>query len=219
MYKSKNEIEKKLKQVRYSQSLIRQYQGQLLANNGRDPSTGAHPLMVHLSALISQARSVIQYAYKEAKETGHLSEFDRFVAGSEIFKLFKRLRNCDIHEYPVGVCTTVYATAYFDMAGQSRDPMEPPPMQDVKLRGAAKGVQSDAKVVHTLLERVESTEHLIEELEQNGQVELAQAARAGQDLYAKIEFDGRKDICEICDIYVAELERFFAYGQANGFVS
>lgn len=87
MYKSKKKIERKLEQVKYNRNLIRRYHGQVLAGNGRDPSTGAHPLMVHISALISQGRSIVQYAYKEAEETGHLADFESFAAKSDIFKL------------------------------------------------------------------------------------------------------------------------------------
>lgn len=88
MYKSTRQIEKRLEQVKYTQSLIRRFQGVMLVNNGIDSVTGARPLIVHLSALLAEGRSVIQYAWKEAKETGRLSVYDGFVKKSEIFKLY-----------------------------------------------------------------------------------------------------------------------------------
>ena len=219
MYKSKTEIEKKFEQVRYNQNLIRQYQGQIFANNGRDPSTGAHPLMVHLSALMSQGRSVIQYAHKEAKESGHLAEFELFVAKSNIFKLFKKLRDRDIHAYPVGVHSTIHATVYVDSTRRPQGQVCFPTQSDVKAINAPGKTPSDVKVVYTLLEKVEATEPLLEELARSGQAELVQAARSGKDLYAQIEFSGNKDLHELCDLYVTELANFITYGQANGFIS
>jgi hypothetical protein len=219
MYKSKKEIEKKLEQVKYSQNLIRRYQGQVLANNGRDPSTGAHPLMVHISALISQGRSIVQYAYKEAEETGLLANFEPFAAKSDIFKLFKRLRDCDIHEYSIGVQTTIHATVYFDRTAHSQDPVSLSEKPDVEALTFPRKPTPNTKVVHSLLEKVETTESLFEELERSGQVELVQAARSGNDLYTQVELDGNKDLHELCDLYVTELENFIAYGQVKGFIS
>lgn len=219
MYKSKKEIEKKLEQVKYNQSLIRRYQGQVLANNGRDPSTGAHTLMVHISALISQGRSIVQYAYKEAEETGHLADFEQFATKSDVFKLFKRLRDCDIHEYPIGVQTIIHATVYFDPTAHSQDPVSLSEKPDVEALTFPGKPTPNTKVVHSLLEKVRTTEPLLEELERSGQVELVQAARSGNDLYAQVELDGNKDLHELCDLYVTELENFIAYGQAKGFIS
>jgi hypothetical protein len=219
MYKSKKMIEKKLEQVKYSQNLIRRYQGQVLAGNGRDPSTGAHPLMVHTSALISQGRSIIQYAHREAEETGHLADYEPFVSKSDIFKLFKRLRDCDIHEYPIGVHTTIHATIYFDRTAHSQDPMSLSEKPNVEALTLAPKPTPNTEVVHSLLEKVKTTEPLLEELERSGQVEIVQAARSGTDLYAQVELDGNKDLHELCDLYVAELISFIAYGQAKGFIS
>ena len=74
-------------------------------------------------------------------------------------------------------------------------------------------------MVHTILERVETSEALVEDLERNGQVELLQAAKSGEELYVKIAFEGNEDLHDICDLYVTELEKFVTYGQANGVIS
>lgn len=221
MYKSKRQIEKRLEQVKYTQGLIRRYQGVMLANNGIDPITGARPLVVHLSALLAEGRSVIQYARKEAKETGHLAAYDGFVKQSEIFKLFTRLRNRDIHEYTVAMQTTAYANLRF-APDSSLQANEPSSLDDVEMLPeltTCKKTRTEAKVVHTILERVETTESLVEELERKGQVELLKAAKSGEELYAKIEFEGNEDLHDICDLYVTELGKFIAYGQAHGFIS
>jgi hypothetical protein len=220
MYRSKRQIEKRLEQVKYTHGLIRRFKGVLLSNNGIDPITGARPLIVHLSALLAEGRSVIQYAWKEAKETGRLAAYDGFVKQSEIFKLFTRLRNRDIHEYTVAMQTTAYATLWVapDSSPQANEPSSldgetlPGPSMCARTR-------TEAKVVHTILERVETSEALVEELERNGQVELLQAAKSGEELYVKIAFEGNEDLHDICDLHVTELETFVAYGQANGFIS
>jgi hypothetical protein len=220
MYKSKRQIEKRLEQVRYTHGLIRQFKGVLLSNNGIDPITGARPLVVNLSALLAEGRSVIQYARKEAKETGHLAAYDEFVKKSEIFKLFRRLRNRDIHEYTVSMQTTAYATLQVtpDSSPQANEPSSLD-VETLPELAMCKKTRTEAKVVHTILERVETSEALVEELERNGQVELLQAVKSGEELYVKIAFEGNEDLHDICDLYVTELETFVAYGQANGFIS
>lgn len=220
MYKSKRQIEKRLEQIKYTQGLIRRYQGVMLANNGIDPITGARPLIVHLSALLAEGRSVVQYAWKEAKETGRLTAYDEFVKKSEIFKLFRRLRNRDIHEYTVSMQATAYATLQVtqDSSPQATEPsnLDVETLPELTM---CKTTRAEAKVVHTILERVETSEALVEELERNGQVELLQAAKSGEELYVKIAFEGNEDLHDICDLYVTELETFVACGQANGFIS
>lgn len=220
MYKSKRQIEKRLEQVRYTHGLIRQFKGVLLSNNGIDLITGARPLVVNLSALLAEGRSVIQYARKEAKETGRLAAYDEFVKKSEIFKLFRRLRNRDIHEYTVSMQTTAYATLQvtLDSSPQANEPssLDVETLPELTM---CKKTRTEAKVAHTILERVETSEALVEELERNGQVELLQAVKSGEELYVKIAFEGNEDLHDICDLYVTELETFVAYGQANGFIS
>ena len=220
MYKSKKQIEKKLEQVKYTQGLIRRYQGVLLSNNGIDPVTGARPLIVHMSALLAEGRSVIQYAHKQAKEAGRQAAYDKFVKTSEIFQLFRRLRNRDIHEYAISMQTTAYAalSVASDPILQATEPSRPDGETPLE-SPMCKKTRTEAKVVHTILERVETSEALLEELERDGQLELLHAAQSGVDLYAKIQFKGNEDLHEICDLYVTELESFIVYGQANGFIS
>ncbi|MFO0719752.1 MAG: hypothetical protein U0319_03375 [Nitrospira sp.] len=222
MYKSKRAIRKKLQQVKYSQNLIRQFQGVLLAENGIDSKTGAHPLMVHLSAFLSQARSVLQYAHKEAKETGQLAEYEQFINQSKIIKFFKRIRDCDIHEYPIGVHTTIHATVYMAPVDNLHPIEGLPETTPLQLNSELKddgNTQPDVKLIYTICERVETTESLLRELEKTAQDNLLQAARSGIPLYAELEFEGNKDLHEICGLYVTELENFISFGESKGFIS
>ncbi len=220
MYKSKRPIEKRLEQVKYTHGLLHRFKGVLLSHNGIDPITSARPMVVQLSAFLAHGRSIIQYARKQAKETGRLDAFDGFVKRSEIFHLFKRLRNRDIHEYTIGMQTTAYATLHLAPVatpGES-EPSNGRVDTPQELAMCAKN-RTQTKVIHTILERVEITESLVEELERTGQVDLLQAAKSGEELYAKIAFQGNENLHDICDLYVTELETFVAYGQVHDFIS
>ena len=76
-------------------------------NGGRDAETGSYPLIVDFSSFLSSARSVFQYGLKEAKSRGMQKVYDDFCAASPISKLFKDLRDDDIHRYTPGTHMTV----------------------------------------------------------------------------------------------------------------
>ena len=89
MYNSKREIDQKLSQVKYALVQFTRYEGRIFVNGGRDPNTGSFPLINVLSSFITQARSVFQYAYKEAKERGLLASYNDFVNNNPIIGCFK----------------------------------------------------------------------------------------------------------------------------------
>lgn len=222
MYKSKSQIEKKLKQVKYAHNLIRKFDGRVLAHNGRDTETGAHPLIAHLSAFVAQARSVIQYANKEAKDSGHLTEYERFIESSEVFRLFKSVRNSDIHEYTIGTHTLILTIAYMSPAETPHTLVSAPiemHIETVSDLDKPPKEQPHVKVVYTLCRRVGVTDYSIEQLGLEGQVRFTEAVRAGEELYEELELDGIKNLHELCDLYVAELEKFVIYGQDKGFIT
>ena len=74
----------------------------------------------NLSAFLSSARSVLQYACKEAKtKTGGQQWYDNHIAGSPVLSFFKDERNINIHTEPVkpvqhtnvALTTTVHLSA------------------------------------------------------------------------------------------------------------
>jgi hypothetical protein len=61
-----------------------------------------HPLTWQLSAFLSSARSVLQYALDEAKtKPGGRAWYDAAVAGNPVIRFFKDKRDINIHEQPV----------------------------------------------------------------------------------------------------------------------
>ena len=55
----------------------------------------------YLSAFLSAARSVLQYARKESEENGRLDWYDTTVARSDVLRFFKDKRNVNIHGEPI----------------------------------------------------------------------------------------------------------------------
>src|SRR4030067_3783407 len=55
----------------------------------------------YLSAFLSSARSVLQYAREESKNTGGLDWYDTTVARSDVLGFFKDKRDVNIHGEPV----------------------------------------------------------------------------------------------------------------------
>lgn len=71
MYRCRSEIEKKLKQVRFVFGKISKFKGRIFVENGIDEETGSYPLLTEISSFLARAHSILQYAQKEAKETGN----------------------------------------------------------------------------------------------------------------------------------------------------
>jgi hypothetical protein len=41
----------------------------------------------------------------------------------------------------------------------------------------------------------------------------------GEELYEELKLDGIKNLHELCDLYIAELEKFVVYGRDKGFIT
>ncbi len=61
----------------------------------------------NLSAFLSAARSVIQYARKGSEDRGRLDWYDGTVAGNEVLSFFKDKRDVNIHGEPVEPVTDI----------------------------------------------------------------------------------------------------------------
>ena len=59
------------------------------------------PFVYVLSAFLSSARSVLLYAYEEAKSKGVQSWYDKQVAQSKVVQFLRDKRNLTVHEEPV----------------------------------------------------------------------------------------------------------------------
>ena len=203
MYKSKNAIEKKLKQVKYIYKEISKYKNKIIVKNGLAEETGSYPLLVHISSFLAQARSILQYAHKEAKESGQLSKYNNYVSNNRIIKFFKMIRDSDIHEYTIGSHTTI--------TGES------PIIFNAPETDTSSG--KEAEITITLCNRIKTDNSFIQQLEAEGEKDLAEAARDGKELYEELKCDGEKDIFKLCEKYIIELELFVNYGKSNGFIA
>ena len=154
MYNSKHEIEQKLNQVKYAWVQFKRYEGRIFVDGGRDPKTGSFPLINDLSSFITQARSVFQYAYKEANERGLLSSYDDFVNSHPIINCFKVLRDSDIHEYIPGTATTIKAHSPIEEIDRETGTSVGKPLklyvEDLDDLDEPKDRNSDAKVTITI---------------------------------------------------------------------
>ena len=66
----------------------------------------------NLSAFLSSARSVLQYALEEAKtKTGGQQWYDNHMAGSSVLSFFKDKRDINIHSEPVKPVQHIHVTA------------------------------------------------------------------------------------------------------------
>jgi len=223
MYKCRSEIEKKLKQVRFVFGKISKFKGRIFVENGIDEETGSYPLLTEISSFLAHARSILQYAQKEAKETGNQSRYDNYVGKIKIIKFFKGIRDSEIHEYTLGSFTTIslkspivsYDPETHTAIGKKVG-LYVEPLSDL---ASPKNENREAEIVVTLLKRVEINHALIKKLDSEGEKDLAEAARKGEALYEGLECDGEKDILKLCEKYIKELELFIGFGIANGFIS
>jgi len=104
MYKSRFEIERKLKQVTYLYAELNRFKNRVFVNNGLDPETDCYPLEIKLGTFLIYCRSIFQYAIKEVKESSDSNKkmncFE-FIDNNGIIGFFKDLRDNEIHSLAV----------------------------------------------------------------------------------------------------------------------
>ena len=223
MYRSKTQIEKKLKQVNFVNNEIQKYKGRIFVNGGIDPETGADPLFTHISSFIVHARSIIQYAFKEAKEVGKLNEYINYVQNVEIFRMFKDVRDCDIHEYSLTSHAAMSATANFDKSKSNNNEMVSEPismivenLNDLNNLNEKKG---DVNIVYTLRRKITVTVELIQQIKDEGLQDILEAICRGKEIFDEQELNGTSNIHTLCDIYIEELYKFIELGKNRGFIT
>ncbi len=223
MYTSKNEIEKKLKQVKYVYKEISKFKNRIFVKSGLDEETGSYPLLTQISSFLAHARSILQYAQKEAKESGHQSKYDNYVGKNRIIKFFKIIRDSDIHEYTISSHMTITGESpivsydpetYTAIGKEVKFYVEP--LSDLN---SAKHKNKEVEIMITLGKRIKIENSFIQKLEDEGKKDLAGAARNGKELFEEQECDGEKDIFKLCEKYIRELELFINFGTTNGFIT
>lgn len=217
MYKSKAEIEKKLSQTKYNLKQLTRFEGRFFVNQGRDHETGSYPLIAHLSSFLSSARSIFQYALKEAKNSGLQKTYEGFFDRSPVSKLFRDLRDDDIHQYMPGTHVAIEGITHIDPeTGVGTGKFSIEKLDDLD---NPKDKNSDMTITTSVTRRIEVSPELIDELQSCGQSDLVDAARRGDPLYTIVECDGENDLFALCRKYMADVEAFFEYGQKEGFIT
>jgi len=223
MYRSQSEIEKKMRQVKYLHKRISAYKGRVVVNLGVDPDTGADPLTAYFSSFLSNARSVIQYASKEAQGRKLRKEFDNYIRSVGIFKFFKLLRDFDIHSYSIepsvkmlistkgiplqvngNTITTEWVSFYVSSLSDLGKPVEHSRNVSIMYQ-----IKRTAKVAESQDSEVDKDE---------GGVSSG-VGNAETDLQLIQGFEGVTDLHRLCDRYVEELESFVQYGLKVGFIT
>jgi hypothetical protein len=206
MYCCKEDVLRKLVEVRHLHSTLDRYRGKVFVRNGLDDKTGIYPVGMALSAFIVHARTIFQYAYKQADETGRTRAYEGFVTSRPIIQSFRDMRDTEIHERVLDTRTEIAAESRLlrpDEAPWDTSSEEP----------------REAKVTITLTRRLNIDQKLIGTLEEQGHHELAAAARNGKSLYEELVVNGKRDVFQLCDDYLDAIEEFVELGIREGFIS
>lgn len=114
MYKSKNQIKDKIKTLKFEFNFIYRNKNRLVINDGIDKETGANVLSSHIISFFIIARTILQFAYKEAKNTNNQNKYDEYINQKKIFKIIKMIRNTNIHDWQTGIKTVIYLESKID---------------------------------------------------------------------------------------------------------
>ena len=196
MYRSKDEVVKRQKQVEALYQKLQFYKGKVFENLGFDKKTQTYPLHTEIGSFIGHARSIFQYAYKEASERGAKKDYERCVGQHPVIRVFKDLRDVEIHASGLGTRTTL----------------------SVKIRvGSPK--HHPPEITTAVTKKLEVTPDLINQLQAEGDSDALQAIKDGKDLYEAVSLDGETDFFKLLQVYMAAISEFIKCGIKAGFIT
>ncbi len=226
-YKSWKEIEEKYKQTVYAHQEVNKFRGRIFVKHGLDDKSRTYPLIVKINTFLHHARSILQYALTEAKASKKTKLYNKCVSKALIFKELKTVRDKDIHQYVIKTYTIIRADSpittlqydpkkkkvvgigkEFSMYVESLDDLDSP-----------KARNTDVEIETLLLKRIDPSSGNIKKLKIQGKSEMADKLKRNEAVYESVEINGKKDIFELCDIYMAEIREFIKCGQASGFIT
>ena len=149
----------------------------------------------NLSALLSTARSVMQYIHEEAEtKNGGKKWYDDWMESSEVLKFFRRKRNFNIHIAPINLRRHVksYSTVMLRVYTSSH-------IKVTDKNGKAK-----------------------EEREFNEKPKPHEGPKSSVKSESRYEFDdwkGLEDLITLCKVYIQELEKVIQDGISKGFIT
>jgi hypothetical protein len=205
MYKSKFEIQRKLKQVNFALKELMKYRNKVFVNNGKDLETGCYPFEIRLGTFLIFARSIFQYAHKEAVSSGDSvkrNAYEQHINANKIFKYFKDLRDDEVHSLAVSFHVTISFSS---------------PIHFDKQPNVIESKASNIK--YEIAKRLEFDNELVEEFERNGQTDMADALRNGKPVFETKEFEGQSDIFDLAQDYYDGIVSFVEQGISTGLIS
>jgi hypothetical protein len=148
-----------------------------------------------LSAFLSSARSVIQYALAEAEgKTGGQKWYDDWMTCSTILSFFKDKRDFNIHVSPVALRKHIKV--------EITDVLRLSDSVDIEVRGKNG-------------ELIESRH--IEEKQQSEK--LPEPSAISETRYEFKDWSGTEDVITLCERYIQELEKLVEDGIKRGYIS
>lgn len=147
----------------------------------------------NLSAFLSSARSVLQYAFSELKENKGKKWYDSYVSASPILRFFKNKRNINIHTEPVSPVKNTHLT--------SKDTVDISDLVLIIHRDKNGNIiQQHSNEFHS---KAESTKgHVVRQVE-----------------YKFSDWKGNESVLVLCQKYLQELERLIENGVTKGFIT
>lgn len=145
----------------------------------------------NLSAFLSAARSVLQYACEEAKNKRKQSWYDNLISKSDIFAFFKDKRDVNIHFVPIQPIknTSVTITANIGLSS-SVTVIHRDASGNIKYQSPPEAPTSKNKPVPKQAPEI-------------------------KERYLFSDWAGSEDIMELCKKYIDELEAFVKDGMAQ----
>lgn len=152
----------------------------------------------NLSAFLSSARSVLQYACEEAKtKNGGQAWYDKQVIASSILPFFKDKRDVNIHAEPV------HATMHVNVVMH----------ETIGIHASASVVVKDANGNIKYQSPPETPPP------SNPRPKTSQTSAPTTIRFKFSDWSGAEDIMTLCQMYIAELEGFVEDGITKGFIT
>ncbi len=149
----------------------------------------------NLSAFLSSARSVLQYALCEARtKPGGQQWYDDFISTSRVLKFFKKKRDINIHTEPV----------------------QPIATYKMELRET---IHISDSISITITDK---EENIIQQFSSGLSEAIPKESKKPEAMKIKYKFDnwvGNEDVLNLCQIYIQELEHLIKEGVNKGFIT
>lgn len=224
MYRSKFEIERKLKQIKYNFKDLMKFRNRVFVNNGIDQETGCYPLEIKLGTFLIYCRSIFQYDLKEVRiDPEKKRKYDEFIGAKRIINHFKDLRDSEIHSFSISTHQNISFNTpiiNFDKdAGIAEGEKVSLLVEDLEDLDLKSENEPEAKIRYTITKRLELTTDLIEQFNNESRIDLLKAIDEGRPLFESQEFDGITDLFVLCEKYLDSIERFIEFAENENLIT